>query len=70
LHLICILTAGFLKILVMKPELSNLSRRRFLTRAGLLTAGSLSCFDAWAKVETARLFVQVGTTGDPGRATD
>lgn len=54
----------------MKPELSNLSRRRFLTRAGLLTAGSLSCFDAWAKVETARLFVQVGTTGDPGRATD
>lgn len=37
-------------------------------QAGLLTAGSMTGFHAWAADEAPQLFTQIGTTGDPGRA--
>jgi sugar phosphate isomerase/epimerase len=40
-----------------------------MTQAGLLSAGSFGGFQLWAKDEAPGLFKQIGTTGDPGKAT-
>jgi len=52
----------------MNSRYSSSTRRRFLTRAGWLTTGSLIGLPTWAKGGEPRLFDSIGTTGDPGKA--